>query len=277
MDEHATDFGGCVLVFAHPDDEVLWASSVLAEAGQVIFCFGDVGSFPRLSANRRAAMVDLPLSHVRWLTLPEAEVLHGAAWPEPADSAYGLAIAPGPATTAGFSETRYVENYGLLRAHLAELLAGRGCVVTHNPWGEYGHEDHVQVFRVVADLQTSLGFELWVTGYVSPRSRWLMRRHLPSLGRATEPLPTNGDLAARLMAHYRAHGCWTWFADHRWPEREVFFRCEGGGDGILDPGRESLLHEVGLPWEVRRRSRAGPGAFLRRVRRRLARMLIERG
>ena len=55
----------------------------------------------------------------------------------------------------------------LLRARLGDCRN----VITHNPWGEYGHEDHVQVFRAVTALQAELGFAVWVSGYCAP-ARW---------------------------------------------------------------------------------------------------------
>jgi hypothetical protein len=37
---------------AHPDDEALWLSSVVASAGRVVFCFGAVFERPQLSKLR---------------------------------------------------------------------------------------------------------------------------------------------------------------------------------------------------------------------------------
>ena len=101
-------------------------------------------------------------------------------------------------------------------------------MVTHNPWGEYGHEEHVQVFRAVDSLRAELGYDLWVSSYVSERSAGLARRLIPWLGAASASLDIDAALGDRLRTLYRTHGCWTWPDDYVWPEREVFFRWDGG-------------------------------------------------
>ena len=138
---------------AHPDDEVLWASSILARVEQAVICFGDVGSDPAISAGRRRAMAAFPLPNVTSLAIPEAEVFGAAAWPRPAEAPYGLEVRRYPGAMPGFSPDRYRENFTELQRQLRQRLAGRRAVVTHAPWGEYGHEEHVQVFRAVLALQ----------------------------------------------------------------------------------------------------------------------------
>jgi hypothetical protein len=41
--------GRSAVVVAHPDDESLWLSSILASADQVVFCFSDPFERPQLS------------------------------------------------------------------------------------------------------------------------------------------------------------------------------------------------------------------------------------
>ncbi|MCA9476132.1 MAG: hypothetical protein KC563_10075, partial [Nitrospira sp.] len=65
----------------------------------------------------------------------------------------------------GKGQQHYENNFLLLRKKLTDILGGYQNVVTHNPWGEYGHEEHVQVYRAVKDLQASIGFNLWISNY----------------------------------------------------------------------------------------------------------------
>jgi LmbE family N-acetylglucosaminyl deacetylase len=213
----------CAVVAAHPDDEVLWASSILAKAERIVICFGDVPFKPALTEGRRRAMAAFLLPQARWLEIPESVVYNSAAWPLPAESPQGLAVRQAPHSMKGFSEARYRENFARLREAFARDLAGCRNVVTHNPWGEYGHEEHVQVFRAVESLQRELGFTLWVSCYCSNRSDALMREYLPRLGTPTPPLPTDKVLGAQLQALYTETGCWTWADDYVWPDREVFY------------------------------------------------------
>jgi LmbE family N-acetylglucosaminyl deacetylase len=144
------------LVMAHPDDEALWVSSLLSRMERIVFCFETLPSSPALGEGRRRSLVELPrlvelpLPNVTSLGLQESEVFNSAAWPNPVETDYGLAVRRIGRSMPGFSETRYRATHGQLVAALRPLLARSPSVITHNPWGEYGHEDHVQVFRAVA-------------------------------------------------------------------------------------------------------------------------------
>lgn len=214
---------GCGLVFAHPDDEVLWASSVLAGAGKVILCYGDYPGKPLFSEQRRRAVARLPLPGLEALQIEEAAVAGTAAWPFPEEVDEGLAPRRLPFGLDAPLRQAYARNFARLCAELEVRLAGLAEVVTHNPWGEYGHEEHVQVFRAVRAVQTRLGFRLWVSGYVGDRAMGLMQRNLDLLGPPTRPRPTDPELGDQLRRIYMEDGCWTWPADYVWPEVEWFY------------------------------------------------------
>ncbi len=56
-----------------------------------------------------------------------------------------------------------MRNFHRLRDMLRPELEGLDAVVTHNPWGEYGHEEHIQVFRVISAQAEEMGFRVWVS------------------------------------------------------------------------------------------------------------------
>lgn len=262
----ALDPAGCAIVVAHPDDEALWASSILGRAGRVILCFGDIVGKPDVSAGRRRAVARLPLDAVESLDIPEAGVFGLAAWPDPTPTRHGLALPGRGGPRAAAAARRYAANHARLVEALRPRLRGLPAVVTHNPWGEYGHEEHVQVFRAVEALRGELGFALWVSGYVSEKSAGLMRRCLGGLGASTGALPTDPALGARLQAVYAAEGAWTWFHDYVWPADEVFHRWEAAP--AARPGSVHAMNCVRLGWteppppsplrRLARRFRAGP-------------------
>ncbi len=206
----------CALVMAHPDDEVLWASSILTSVDKIIICFRDNLLNPLISDGRKRVISDFPLSNIENLSIPESNVWNSASWILPQERSYGLAVC--------ISKKKYYKNnYLRIVNELRERLKGYSNVVTHNPWGEYGNEEHVKVFRAVEAVQSDLGFQIHVTGYCSNKSAFLMHRNLNKLGCPTPPLPTDHELANRLKALYIANHCWTWPADYSWPETEVFF------------------------------------------------------
>lgn len=210
------------LVVAHPDDEVLWFSSVLPAAEAVIFCFEAVPSRPDWSAGRSAVVDHYPLPGVRSLRLIESEAFNAANWNDPRETDYGLEVRPMPNALPGIDVSRYEQNFHRLREALRQHLAGSGCVYTHNPWGEYGHEEHVQVYRAVKSLQRDLGFELRFGNYCSNKSSRLMMRYVGGFDAPYATHPTNAALGERLAALYKEHGCWTWFDDYRWFTHECF-------------------------------------------------------
>jgi LmbE family N-acetylglucosaminyl deacetylase len=262
-----------ILVMAHPDDEILWASSVLSEMEQIVFCFGDVASQPVWSVGRRRSLEEYPLPNMTSLGFPESEVFDGAAWPDPVETEYGLAVRQGPRSSPEFSESRYRQAHPRLISALRPFVEGKSAVITHSPWGEYGHEEHVQVFRAVADLQAEMGFSLWVPGYASNKSYPLMLRQLSRLDRSLKPLPTDPELASRLQALYTRNGCWTWFEDYVWPRQEYFYRWRGPDEEPLWPRSGSVV-EMHMLWAKWRPPQHRP--LLRRLLRRGGRLLHRR-
>ena len=44
---------------------------------------------------------------------------------------------------------KYINNFDILVKKLTFELKDFKNVFTHNPWGEYGHEEHIQVFKAI--------------------------------------------------------------------------------------------------------------------------------
>jgi GlcNAc-PI de-N-acetylase len=217
-----------ILVVAHPDDEVLWFSSILEHVQETIICFLDVDSRPDWSEGRRASLASFPLANVISLGLKESEAFNGANWLSPVCTDYGLKVTKNDHTMPGFSETRYLANYESLRQTLSARLKNCRNVFTHNPWGEYGHEEHVQVYRVVSELQREYGFRLWFSNYCSNKSHNLMLRSLSGFRSDYVTLETKPELARKVEELYRRNNCWTWpFDDYRWFTHDCFIEDKG--------------------------------------------------
>lgn len=217
--------GNAVLVVAHPDDEILWFSSIFAGVGKVIICFletpGDSGT--TTARKKFAARFQDPRIH--FLELSESMAFGQANWRDPELSVAGLQLPGGGLVEPlpGYSAARYRANHAELISRLKPLLTGAPIVFTHNPWGEYGHEEHVQVYRAVSGLRRELGFELWFDTYASDRSAALMARTIARTQFVHESLPTRPDTVAPIEALYRETGCWTWpYDDYRWFESDTF-------------------------------------------------------
>jgi len=242
------------VVVAHPDDEALWLSSVVASADRIVFSFGDIFDKPRESEARRRAVAALPLSGIVHLEIPES----GAGWkasqvrlehsernpekrqgrdagrleysggnPEKPQRRDAGRLEPTPSDILIFdaaARARYESNYAKLLEGLRASLSGCRDVYTHNPWGEYGHSEHVQVYRAVTALQDELGYTVWFSNYVDGRNWTFVRRLAQSLSWARRSIVTpDVDTARKLMRVYRRYGVWTYPTTRRWPAREVMY------------------------------------------------------
>jgi LmbE family N-acetylglucosaminyl deacetylase len=190
------------IVMAHPDDEVLWAGSALRVAEKIVLVYGEMPGWDEVNAGRKVAMAEFPLPTLDWLQMTESGVFDSASWPEPRETEYGLFPHPALRLLHSFDADRYRAQFGKMRDALRPRLAGIRNVIAHGPWGEYGHEDHVQVFRVVANLAGELGFQLWVPAYVAPKSEALMQRNLKYCGKPTPPMPIDGVFAEEIAQIY---------------------------------------------------------------------------
>jgi LmbE family N-acetylglucosaminyl deacetylase len=251
---NSTEDSRVAIVVAHPDDEALWLSSALAKAGALVFCYGDPFQRPKLGAARRRAVAALqrgglaapPLPGLIDLQIPESGAGFAVDWPLPRMTEFGVAINEAEA------RLRYQENYPKLVASLRPVLASCREVYTHNPWGEYGHAEHFQVYRAVAALQVELGFTLWFSNYVSNRS-WRLAQRLAGETFWAERIAQKPDqaLARQLMGVYARAGAWTWTRLHRWPRLETLY-ASPPSSGDVPAGRtlagESLLDTSRLRW-----------------------------
>ena len=220
-----------ILVVAHPDDEALWFSSILDRVGEIVVCFLGSRTNPEWKARRERCMAAYPLDNICTLGLEQAGVFNSADWREGTTSSFGMEI-----QKSGPARDHYMENFRRLKSLLERKLEGRHNVFTHNPWGEYGHEEHVQVYRAVKELQEQQGFDLWFTNCCSNRSYNLMLTHIAGFDTEYVTLPANKKLGEAARSLYQKHNCWTWYDDYCWFSEESFMRDRKLAEHEEDPG-----------------------------------------
>ena len=212
MNFYKSDFK---IVFAHPDDEVLWASSILEYSKETIICFSESPRFDSISEGRKKAFLDFPLKNVINLEIEESDTFKMGNWRNPQLTDYGIYCKSG--------YTNYKKRYEELYDALKVRFKKNDVVVTHNPWGEYGHEEHILVHSVIAKLSVEIGFKVYVTGYVSNRSIYVMHKTLHRLVPRPIVCETDNNIISLISNHYKKHNIWTFWDDYVWPNYESFF------------------------------------------------------
>lgn len=248
-----------ILVVAHPDDEILWFSSIASDVDQVIVCYQDVPGNPVWSNGRRKSLLEHPLRNISSLDITESYAFNGANWDSPVITPYGLEI-----SKKGKSADEYISNFALLKQRLSGILSRYANVFTHNPWGEYGHEEHVQVYRAVKELQQELKFNVWFSNYCSNKSFSLMQRYIAGFTSDYLTLRTNSSLAHDARDIYMKHECMTWYHDYVWFSEESFMNDtaiseSNGNSGHIFPLNFIKIHNKGAD----NRARKNRGIFSR--------------
>ncbi|MEM6462835.1 MAG: hypothetical protein AAF724_13055 [Pseudomonadota bacterium] len=233
-----------VIVAAHPDDELLWFGAILQDVDRVILVYEDFWANPQIGKARAAVLDTYPRDRITSLRIPEAGTHSCANWDDPTLNEYGIEFGPearrrdlkqrvkrvfgkSQAPQGGINH-HYEQNFNRIYSALEGILEPDMNVITHNPWGEYGHEDHIQVYRVVEKLRTEIGFKQWMSNYCTDRSLPLAMRYFDGEETDTIQLPVDKDFADRVADVYRQEGCWTWADDWKWFPYEFYRKAPVG-------------------------------------------------
>lgn len=230
-----------LIVAAHPDDEVLWFGSILKDVEEVLLVFEEFWPDPSIGPARAKALEMFPRGNVSSLRLSEAATYGCADWKKPVLTQFGIGFGreadkrdlkqkvlrfagKSAAPAAGIRKT-YEQNFELLLEALRPKLNASMNVFTHNPWGEYGHEDHIQVFHALDELRSEIGFKLWMSNYCTERSLPLAMNYFGGRADGYIQLPVDKNFAEEVADCYRATGCWTWTDDWVWFDTECFMEA----------------------------------------------------
>lgn len=253
-----------LIIAAHPDDELLWFNAILKDVDEVLLVYGPFWAKPALSKARGAALADHPHPCISSLNLPESGAYGCANWLAPTESPHGITLnfetrkrEAKRLSLVAFNRfgairknvaddsivTAYEANFERLCAALRPRLRPGMNVFTHNPWGEYGHEEHVQVFRALQVLRREIGFVLWMSNYCTNRSLPLAMRYFQTAGSDYLRLPTNKAYAESVADVYKRHDCWTWADDWSWFNEECYMQAP---DASIKPMPQQHLFPLNL-------------------------------
>ena len=162
-------------------------------------------------------MENYPLESLHFLDLPEGDFYNKSNWEKPRCSSVGVML------DSSKDQSRYHENFRILVSKLSPLLHDIDHVFTHNPWGEYGHEDHVQIFCVINFIFHNKGKgTLFFPTVTSEKSEPLRAKHGSVDQNQKIQERSNSILAYQLKRLYSENSCWTWHLDWSPPAFDEF-------------------------------------------------------
>lgn len=244
-----------IIIAAHPDDEMLWFGAILHQVDRVLLVYEDFWPDLDIGPARARVLSSFPRPDVSSLKIPEAATAGCSNWQNPVLSAYGLEL--GAVTQMrdakqklkrllGKSDApekgivaQYKYNFDRLVQELRPQLSPDMNVFTHNPWWEYGHEDHIQVFRAVDFLRKEIGFKLWMSNYCSERSLSLAITYFDNEEHDVFHLPVNKEFCEEVALIYRDADCWTWSNKWNWFDYESYMQAPSEQSNLTTQG--SLL------------------------------------
>jgi LmbE family N-acetylglucosaminyl deacetylase len=227
---------------AHPDDETLWLSPWLGPEVLVVAALPQHPYDAAVTEARTRIAAEFPVGTMQLLPLQGADVLGRSDRRRRAPTSYGVELA---STCPVDARTTYEANYDRLRDALGPIIAANPVVITPNPWGEYGHEEHVQVCHAVLDVAAQHNGCVWAWDGFSTKelADTSMRLRRDFYEPRTAVLPrcrrdVDGALFANLRALYAAENAWTWDGRYEPSATAEFIELMHEGTELL-PARRS--------------------------------------
>ena len=208
-----------ILVISHPDDECLFASSILEKISTIIICFNYIPGEKKISQARQQSLDNYPLKNINMISLNLSQSIKTFMplnWLNIKEKNYGL--------IGGHKRKSYSENYEKILNNLRDLIPNNSLIISHNPWGEYGHSEHCQVFKAAFQISLEKECDLFVNGYYSNLTKVFANRKFHLLVPNVYRFETNLKIYERLRKHYLKYGCWTWYKNYKLPKFEYFYK-----------------------------------------------------
>ena len=212
------NFKKSALVIAHPDDEILWFSSIINQVDKIIIVFNKTND-ENVFCGREEILTKglLPYKNkIICLNIEEANVFNKSEWRFPKPTSYGVKV----------NSDVYKNNFNEIKLKLVEELKYYKNIITQNPWCEYGHEEHTQIFKVVEKVSSELNFVVWVSGYFSEQSYRLMSLFENLIDDEFCRLNIDEKFCEIVRNIYISNKAWTWSKSYEWPQHETFFKLK---------------------------------------------------
>ena len=203
-----------ILVVAHPDDEILFFSSILNKVDLILVCFSK-SEDNQITNGREKLIKKYPLKNIIFLGIEESFILNSINWNS--KKKIGNLI-----PKRNYRKFSY--NNILIENKLIEFLSNSKNIYTHNFWGEYGHEEHIQISNIIFKICKKLNLKLFVSTYYSNKSYNFLNLNISLLSNKFQKMKIDKNFCDMIKKYYLDCNCWTWNNDYIWPSYEYF--CE---------------------------------------------------
>lgn len=225
-------FNKSVCICAHPDDEILWFSSILRKVDLVVVCFLRSYKYTDLTMSRIKIKNSYPLKNVVMLDFKEAGVWKNSDWENRICDRYGVKFNNRTISSSRrfLARIKYIVNYhrifGTLRGYIKEY----SNIFTHSPWGEYGHEEHVQIYRIVSSLldrdqKQRLFFPC--SFHSKGQQKQALLKGMEENGACSFSIRNDSELFQELKGLYIDNNAWTYDDDFEPPALIDFLELKG--------------------------------------------------
>ena len=214
-----------VVVVAHPDDEIIFASSIIRSSRSVVICFSEIPEDMVSSIGRSQALAFPYIKNIKALKIRQSA--SSKYYLKRKNNKYKNIFYNLDIKDAYIKKDFELNNQKLERKLLKEIKNGDN-VYTHNPWGEYGHIEHIQVFSTIVKLlmEKKIKFKLFVSGYVGCGSFKEMKRLFKFLEQKPFVFTTDKEIYKKGEYHYKKNKCWTWSSNYNLPKKEYFYEVK---------------------------------------------------
>jgi LmbE family N-acetylglucosaminyl deacetylase len=171
------------ILMAHPDDETIFGWGAWPHAKRIISCSNDIHDHTKRWKNtdRKKALEEVgEILHVPVISLD-----------------YNADFSRLPGLTGELNT--FVNT-------VKDLIKDDELVFTHNPWGEYGHLDHIFVHVLAKMYAKGVVFSDVVS-----QQKWFEVKGW-CLSIPEEICEVDRDLYEKCKAVYQKYNCWTWWS-----------------------------------------------------------------
>ncbi len=212
-----------LLIFAHPDDEIIFGSSLVDSSDLIIICFSKTPDKIDINSGRNLFKKNPYKQNFVFLNIDESASL----------DYFLINNKDVDLNSNGFLYIKnhpqkeiYDSNSNLIFYKLKKLILPGDIIFTHNPWGEYGHIEHIQVFNCIMKLKKNINFkfEVFVDAYFGRRTYGFMRKTLHFLEPKPIKFKTNKLVYEKANEIYKKYNCWTWDVNYNLPRFEYFYK-----------------------------------------------------